>query len=86
MESELNRKKNELEETMMEIKVLRNVEKRLKNDKVVYDQRKFNLEKEYQFQKKQKIALKKDGHSIEESSERTSKIHKQLVSKLRDEK
>ena len=64
MEEELTRKKNQLEETMMEIKVLRNVEKRLKTDKVVYDQRKFDLEKEYGFQKKQKTALKKDGHSV----------------------
>ena len=54
----------ELEETIMEIKVLKNVEKRLKEDKVVYDQRKFNLEKEFGFQKKQLGALKRDGHDV----------------------
>ena len=34
---------------------------RSKFDKVVYDQRKFNLEKEYSFQYKQLDVLKKDG-------------------------
>ena len=64
LEEDLARKKVELEETIMEIKVLKNVEKRLKEDKVVYDQRKFNLEKEFGFQKKQLGALKRDGHDV----------------------
>lgn len=45
MTVELHDKKNLLEETSMQKKVLLNMRERLKWDKVVYDQRKFNLEK-----------------------------------------
>ena len=45
MKNDLEAKKLLLEETMMEKKVLLSMQKRLNFDKVVYDQRKFNLEK-----------------------------------------
>lgn len=54
MMEELREKKMELEESTMQKKVLMNMRKRLKWDKVVYDQRKFNLEKEERFLNKQK--------------------------------
>lgn len=45
MRQSLEDKKSLLEETGMEKKVLASMEWRHKTDKVVYDQRKFNLEK-----------------------------------------
>ena len=54
MTQELADKENLLEETSTQKKVLVNMVERLKWDKVVYDQRKFNLEKEESFLHKQK--------------------------------
>jgi|LakMenE01Jun11ns_1017448.scaffolds.fasta_scaffold9387585_1 hypothetical protein len=49
----------------MQKKVLLTMRHRLKFDKVVYDQRKFDLGKEYSFQNKQLDVLKKDGFYAE---------------------
>lgn len=45
----------------MEKKVLESMRHRHKEDKVVYDQRKFDFEKEESFNKKQLALFKKDG-------------------------
>lgn len=47
-------------EADMQKKVLLNMRDHLKHDRVVYDQRKFNMEKELRFLRKQKEVIKID--------------------------
>lgn len=58
---------------------------RLKADKVVYDQRKFNLEKEHSFQNKQLTIFRKDGMEISEMGGRTNKVYEAFVKELKEE-
>jgi hypothetical protein len=53
-----------VEITITEKKVLLNMEGRHKTDKVFYDQRKFDLEKELSYLFKQLNIFKKEGHEI----------------------
>lgn len=59
-----------------------NMRKRLHFDKVVYDQRKFDLEKEFSFQKKQKSVFHKDGLFAGEERERTEKVYEKFMAQL----
>lgn len=58
---------------------------RLKEDKVVYDQRKFDMEKELKFLKKQKEVIGIDKNDISESDDRTAKVHKKFLNQLKAE-
>jgi hypothetical protein len=64
-----------LEEASTDKKVLDNIKSRHKADKIFYDQRKFDLEKELVYLKKQLGIFQKEGSSVEESADRTIKIH-----------
>ena len=55
-----------------------NMRKRLKWDKVVYDQRKFNLEKEERFLKKQQSVFHEDNLEMGEGADRTNKVYLKL--------
>lgn len=71
LEKNLEDKKILLEESIMQKKVLLNIRKRLHYDKVVYDQRKFDFEKEFSFQNKQISVFKRDGYFVGEERDRT---------------
>ena len=51
----------------------------LKTDKVVIDQRKFDMEKELNFLRKQLEALKRDGLEVSESGDRATKIQRAFM-------
>lgn len=76
---DLEEKRNLLEVTYFEKKVLLSMRQHLKADKVVYDQRKFDLNKEYSFLRKQLEALKSDGMEVSEQGDRADKIHKAFL-------
>ena len=56
---------------------------RLKHDKVVYDQRKFNMEKELRFINKQKEVFIIDKTGMHESDDRTNKLYKKFMAQLK---
>lgn len=58
---------------------------RLKTDKVVYDQRKFDMEKELKFLKKQKEVIVIDKTDMSEADDRTNKIYKKFLNQLKAE-
>ena len=60
--------------------------KRLKIDKVVLDQRKFDLEKELRFLRKQREVMEIDKNEIHESDDRSSKICKKYLAQLQAER
>lgn len=62
------------------------MEWRIKNDKVVYDQRKYDLEKELEYQRKQLNIFKKEGKDNWESEDRTTKIYDKLAMELERER
>lgn len=72
-------------ETDTQKKVLSNMRDRLKHDKVVYDQRKFNMEKELKFLKKQKEVFVIDKTGMHESDDRTNKLYKKMLAQLKEE-
>lgn len=72
-------------EAEIQKKVLLNMRSRLKADKIVYDQRKFNMEKEYRFLKKQREVMEIDKNDIHENDDRTSKIHRKFLHQLKAE-
>jgi arginyl-tRNA--protein-N-Asp/Glu arginylyltransferase len=59
--------------------------KRLKLDKVVFDQRKYNLEKELRHLKKQREAIVVDRNEQELTDDRTNKVYKKYVDQLEKE-
>lgn len=59
---------------------------RLKHDKVVYDLRKFNMEKELKFLKTQADIFKRDGTQISEEDDRTTKVYKKFLKELNAER
>ena len=71
LEKNLEDKKILLEESIMQKKVLLNIRKRLHYDKVVYEQRKFDFEKEFSLQNKQISVFKRDGYFVGEERDRT---------------
>lgn len=64
LKQQLQEKKSQLEVTVTEKKVLLSMEARHKADKVFYDQRKFDLDKELTYLRKQLNIFKKEGHGI----------------------
>lgn len=71
---------------MTERKVLLNLELRHKTDKVFYDQRKYDLEKELSYLRKQLAIFLREGHEIGESEDRTSKVYEKLAHELEAER
>ena len=58
---------------------------RLKSDRIVYDQRKFDMEKQLRFIRKQKEVIVIDKTDINESDDRTVKIYKKFLNQLKAE-
>lgn len=58
------------------------MEGRHKADKVFYDQKKFDLEKELTYLRKQLNIFKKEGHGIGEEEDRTVKVYEKLSKEL----
>jgi hypothetical protein len=67
------------ESSETEKKVMGNMIARLKADKVTYDQRKFNLEKELTFLRKQRQIIVLSNHGFHEEEDRTQKIYQKLL-------
>lgn len=82
LKEQLQAKKTLLEETITQKKVLLNLEWRHKTDKVFYDQRQFDLNKELSYLRKQLGIFKKSGHQIGEEEDRTVKIYQKLSKEL----
>ena len=59
---------------------------RHKEDKVVYDQRKFDDEKALTYLRKQKEIYQKEGVEISESEDRTNKVFDKLESEIERER
>lgn len=59
---------------------------RLKKDKVVYDQRKFNLQKQFRFLKTQQEAFSRDGTEILEADDRSNKVYKKYIQQINAER
>ena len=66
----------------MERKSMSHVAHRLKEDKVVYDYRKCNAEKELEFARKQLSFNKVDVTSVNESNDRTKLVYERLAKQL----
>lgn len=64
MEDNLYQTKLQFEETDWNKKILNMLAERIKHDKIVYDQRKFDLEKEHSHLKKQLKIFVKEGTGI----------------------
>lgn len=73
-------------EAEMQKKVLANMRMRLKTDKIAYDQRKYDLEQELKFLKKQNEVLTIDKNDVSGTDQRTSRIYKKFVSQLNMQK
>lgn len=58
---------------------------RIKTDKITYDQRKFNLEKELVFLKKQKNIIIQESSGQSEEDDRTKKVYAKLIRQLEAE-
>lgn len=82
LKESLDEKKRLVEETLTEKKVLLNMEWRHKTDKIFYDQRKYDLNKELSYLRKQLAIFKKEGHEIGEAEDRTVKIYDKLAKEL----
>lgn len=55
------------------------------SDRVVYDQRKFDLEQLLAYHRKQLGIYKREGMSVEESTDRTTKVYDKLQAELIEE-
>lgn len=58
------------------------MEWRHKTDKICYDQRKYDLNKELSYLRKQLAIFKKEGHGIGEAEDRTVKVYDKLAKEL----
>lgn len=75
-----------LEETDTDKKVMQNMINRLKNDKVVYDLRKFNMEKNLSQIGKFKGSIVKEHEKQKEEDDRTEKMKIKLINHLEAQK
>ena len=82
MKNQLAEKKSLLEESYWQKQVLESMQARHKEDKVVYDQRKFDDEKALTYLRKQKEIYQKEGVEISESEDRTNKVFDKLESEI----
>ena len=73
------------EEIDVERKVFENMKQRYAKEKVFFDQRKFILEQELKFIKKQRDIVEADGNSICEASDRSSKLYRKLLESVNEE-
>ena len=55
---------------------------RIRNDKIVYDQRKYDLEKELEHLRKQLKIFVKEGTGINENTDKTAKVYEKLMKQL----
>jgi chromosome segregation ATPase len=78
-------KRHQLDEATFENRSMVNIVHRIKHDKVVYDQRKFNFEKELEFLKKKLNIVKREEHSVGENADRAKKVFEKLASQLKTE-
>lgn len=81
-EDELNKIKLSFEESEWNKKILQMMAERIRHDKVVYDQRKFDMEKELSHLKKQLKIFVKEGTGINEETDRTAKVYEKLLAQL----
>lgn len=78
LEEDLQNFKNLGEEGETEKKVMLNMSTRLKSDKIVYDQRKYDLEKEHTSIAKTKAVILKENTSHHEEEDKTRKVYAKL--------
>lgn len=86
LKTRLEYKKCLLEETATEKKILVAMESRHKKDKIVYDQRKFDLEKELTYNRKQLAIFLKEGKDNLESKDRSTNVYDKLALELERER
>jgi hypothetical protein len=55
---------------------------KIKHDKIVYDQRKYDSEKELEHLRKQLKIFVKEGTGIHEETDRTTKVYDKLMKQL----
>ena len=75
----------QVEESDMDRKVLLSMMERLKSDKIVYDLRRYKLEKELTYIQKQKQIILKENAGKMEEEDKTKKIHQKLLEHLQAE-
>lgn len=85
LEGDLQRIKLQLEESEMERKVLLAMMERLRHDKIVYDLRKYKMDKDLTYIQKQKQIILKENASKMEEEDKTKKIHQRLLEHLQAE-
>ena len=71
LDSNLKAMKLQVEEADIEKKIMQNMISRIKKDKVVYDLRKYNMEKELEKTKKFKRLIKEESTKMNEEDSRT---------------
>ena len=86
LKGELSDIKGMLEEGEMEKKVMNSMISRLKSDKVVYDFRKYNLEKELDYILKERKAIEKEQKEKSEEEDKTKKMFTKYIKYLENEK
>lgn len=82
MEETLNKMKVSVEQCETEKKVMMNMVSRIKFDKIVYDQRKYNLEKQLVFIGKQQNIILKENSGTKEEDDRSKKVYQKLLQHL----
>lgn len=74
--------KLQVEESDIEKKILNSMRARLKSDKIVYDHRKFEMEKELVAAGKYRANINKGSEESREEEDRTRKVYSRLVGHL----
>lgn len=82
----LAEKKGQLEDTIVEKKVMLNMEWRYRQDRVFFDQQKYDLEKELEYRRKQLNIFHKEGIENNEHGDRTVKIYQKLGEEIENER
>lgn len=59
---------------------------RIKYDKIVYDQRKFDMEKQEKYLIQQLSVLKRDGMGVDEENDRATRVYKKMIQELEEER
>lgn len=85
LEEGLIQKKHLQEEVLMDKKSLVHIAHRMKEDKVVYDLRKYNAQKELDHARKQLNIIRSEAMMVGESGERSKLVYDKLVRELEGE-
>jgi hypothetical protein len=85
MEEELQRIKWFCEEGDMERKVMKNMMKRLKKDKIILTQLKYNQELDLTLMKKQKQTMVSARNSKKEEEDKTYKVCRKMLEHVQEE-